>query len=84
MLVLDGAAYWVQGEYPRGTTAKSVLLPTFAVDATAVFDAGLGLRMWDVNARPIPLHHSRCTVSGEKAGIQTAMYSAPSAAGLLY
>ena len=27
---------------------------------------------------------SRCTVSGEKAGMQTAMYSAPSGDGLLY
>jgi hypothetical protein len=27
--------------------------------------------------------YSRCTVSGEKAGRQTAMYSAPSGAGLL-
>lgn len=28
-------------------------------------------------------HSSRCTVSGEKAGTQTAMYSAPSAPGVL-
>jgi len=42
VLVLDGAAYRVHGEFPRGTTATSVLLPTFAVAVTAVFDAGLG------------------------------------------
>jgi Uma2 family endonuclease len=42
VLVLDGADYGVHGEYPRGTTATSVLLPTFAVEANAVFDAGLG------------------------------------------
>jgi Uma2 family endonuclease len=42
VLVLDGAAYRVHGEFPRGTTARSVLMPTFAVDVTAVFDAGLG------------------------------------------
>src|SRR5439155_634586 len=29
-------------------------------------------------------HESRCTVSGEKAGTQTAMYSAPSGPGELY
>ena len=44
VLVLEGAADRVHGEYPRGTTATSVLLPTFAVEATAVFDAGLGFR----------------------------------------
>jgi Uma2 family endonuclease len=42
VLVLDGSAYRVHGEFPCGTTATSVLLPTFAVDVTAVFDAGLG------------------------------------------
>jgi hypothetical protein len=42
VLVLDGAAYRVHGEFLRGTTATSVLLPTFAVGVTAVFDAGLG------------------------------------------
>ncbi len=41
VLVLEGTVYRVHGEYPRGTTATSVLLPTFAVEATAVFDAGL-------------------------------------------
>ena len=41
-LVLDGAAYRVHGEFPCGTTATSVLLPTFAVEVTAVFDAGSG------------------------------------------
>ncbi len=40
--VLNGAAYRVQGEFPRGTTATSVLLPSFAVNVSAVFDAGLG------------------------------------------
>ena len=30
-----------------------------------------------------PAQESRCTVSGENAGRQTAMYSAPSASGLL-
>ena len=42
VLVLDGAAYRVHGEFPRGTTATSVLLPTFAVEVTAMCDAGLG------------------------------------------
>lgn len=42
VLVLEGAAYRVHGAFPRGTTATSVLLPTFAVEAAAVFDAGLG------------------------------------------
>ncbi len=41
VLVLDGAAYRVHGEFPRGTTARSVLLTTFAVEVSAVFDAGL-------------------------------------------
>ena len=42
VLTLDGAAYRLHGEFPPGTTATSVLLPTFAVDVTAVFDAGRG------------------------------------------
>ena len=42
MLTLDGAAYRLHGEFPPGTTATSVLLPTFTVDVTAVFDAGRG------------------------------------------
>ena len=42
VLALDGSAYRVHGEFPRGTTATSVLLPSFAVEVTAVFGAGLG------------------------------------------
>jgi Uma2 family endonuclease len=42
VLTLDGAAYRLHGEFPRGTTATSVLLPTFTVDVSAVFDAGRG------------------------------------------
>jgi Uma2 family endonuclease len=42
VLVLDGEVYRVHGEYTRGATATSVLLPTFSIDATALFDAGLG------------------------------------------
>ena len=40
VLVLDGDAYRVHGEFSRGTTATSVLLPAFAANVTAVFDAG--------------------------------------------
>jgi Uma2 family endonuclease len=42
VLTLDGAVYRLHGEFPLGTTATSVLLPTFAVDVTAVFEAGRG------------------------------------------
>lgn len=42
VLVLDGTAYRVHGEFSRGTDASSVLLPAFTVEVTAVFDAGLG------------------------------------------
>ena len=44
VLMLDGAAYRLHGEFPLGTTATSVLLPAFAVDVAAVFDAGRGTR----------------------------------------
>ena len=40
VLTLDGAAYRLHGEFPLGTRATSLLLPTFTVDVTAVFEAG--------------------------------------------
>ena len=42
VLTLDGAVYRLHGEFPLGTTATSVLLPTFTVDVTAMFAAGRG------------------------------------------
>ena len=42
MLVLEGSAYRVHGEFSLGATATSVLLPAFSADVTAVFDAGRG------------------------------------------
>jgi Uma2 family endonuclease len=42
VLTLDGAAYRLHGEFPLGTKATSLLLPTFTVDVTAVFEAGRG------------------------------------------
>jgi Uma2 family endonuclease len=44
VLTLDGVAYRLHGEFPLGTTATSLLLPTFAVDVTAVFDSGRGTK----------------------------------------
>ena len=44
VLTLDGTAYRLHGEFPLGTTATSVLLPTFTADVTAVFEAGRGPR----------------------------------------
>jgi Uma2 family endonuclease len=44
VLVLDGAAYRLHGEFPLGAMATSVLLPTFSVAVTAVFAAGHGTR----------------------------------------
>ena len=41
VLVLDGAEYLIHGEYSPGMRGNVlVLLPTFAVDVAAVFDAG--------------------------------------------
>jgi Uma2 family endonuclease len=42
VLALDGSAYRIHGEFPPGTKATSVLLPTFTADVTAVFEAGRG------------------------------------------
>ena len=42
VLTLEGASYVVHGEFGLGTTATSVLLPTFSADVTAVFAAGRG------------------------------------------
>jgi Uma2 family endonuclease len=42
VLTLDGSAYRMQGEFSPGTTARSVLLPTFTADVAAVFEAGRG------------------------------------------
>lgn len=42
VLTLEGAAYRVYGDFARGTTASSVLLPSFSVAVDAVFDAALG------------------------------------------
>jgi len=39
VLTLDGDRYAEHGVFARGTTATSVLLPNFAVDVDAVFDA---------------------------------------------
>ena len=39
VLTLDGDTYTEHGVFARGATATSVLLPSFAVDVTAVFDA---------------------------------------------
>jgi Uma2 family endonuclease len=44
VLTLDGTAYRLHGEFPLGTTATSILLPTFAIGVTAVFDAGRGTK----------------------------------------
>jgi len=38
-LALDGPAYAVHGEFPRGRQATSQLLPGFAVDVTAALAA---------------------------------------------
>ena len=40
VLVIDGGAYRVHGEFAPGTTATSLLLPAFTAEVTAVFDAG--------------------------------------------
>jgi Uma2 family endonuclease len=40
VLVLEGAAYRVHGEFGRGQQATSVLLPDFSVDVSATLDAG--------------------------------------------
>jgi Uma2 family endonuclease len=42
VLVLDGAAYRVHGEYRPGGVAGSVLLPSFSVSVSDVFAAGKG------------------------------------------
>ncbi len=42
VLVLDGQTYRVHGEFGRGATATSVLLPGFAVPVDSVFAAGQG------------------------------------------
>ncbi len=42
VLTLDGAAYRLHGEFPRGTTATSLVLPAFTLDVTALFEAGRG------------------------------------------
>jgi Uma2 family endonuclease len=42
VLVLDGDAYRVHGEFTPGQEATSVLLPGFTVDVSAVFAAGEG------------------------------------------
>ena len=42
VLTLDGQTYRVHGEFGRGETATSVLLPSFAVSVDAVFAAGQG------------------------------------------
>jgi len=42
LLVLDGPAYRVHGEYRLGTIAASVLLPDFVVTVSDVFAAGQG------------------------------------------
>lgn len=42
VLTLIGATYRLHGEFPSGTTATSLVLPTFTVDVTALFDAGRG------------------------------------------
>ena len=39
VLTLDGEGYVEHGVFGGGETATSVLLPGFAVDVTAVFDA---------------------------------------------
>ena len=43
VLALDGKQYRVQGEFAPGEQAASVLLPGFAVDVSAVFEAGTKL-----------------------------------------
>jgi hypothetical protein len=40
VLTLDGSAYRVHGEFARGATATSLLLPGFTVSVDAVFAAG--------------------------------------------
>jgi Uma2 family endonuclease len=42
VLVLRGTEYLLHGEFRSGATATSVLLPSFTVEAKAVFDAGRG------------------------------------------
>ncbi len=42
VLVLDGDAYRVHGEFTPGQQATSVLLPGFTIDVAAVFAAGEG------------------------------------------
>jgi Uma2 family endonuclease len=42
VLVLDGQAYRVHGEFGRGTHATSVLLPGLGVNVNDVFAAGTG------------------------------------------
>ncbi len=39
---LDGSAYRLHGEFGRGATASSVLLPSFSVAVDAVFEAAMG------------------------------------------
>ena len=41
VLALDDATYRVHGEFGRGTTATSVILPGFTASVDAVFAAGL-------------------------------------------
>jgi Uma2 family endonuclease len=40
VLALDGESYRVQGEFPKGRTADSVLIAGFALDVTALFSVG--------------------------------------------
>ncbi len=44
VLVLDGDAYRVHGEFTPGQQATSVLLAGFTVDVASVFEAGEGVR----------------------------------------
>ena len=75
--VLDGLDVAL-GQHPRGALAQLLVVVGEGVDR-GVADA-LGAHLLDARLQPVGSHapsSSRCTVSGEKAGRQTATYSAP-------
>ena len=75
--VLDGLDVAL-GQHPRRALAQLLVVVGEGVDR-GVADA-LGAHLLDARLQPVGAHapsSSRCTVSGEKAGRQTATYSAP-------